>query len=487
MSTSWDSQKWGNQDGRALATIALTVPGTPVPDALAKPAQSPDAHSPLFSPRLAYAQTFLATCAVRGFGIISGVLAARLLGPAGRGELEVIILLPTLVAALGGLGLSQAIAYEVSKSPGSEAKVASAGFWTSLGLGTVQMLLLGWLIGLFLPPEKQHLARAAGWFVLYLPAVYTGWALLGVDQGRGRFKRFSAFQVLPGAIYAGLALLLWASHRVSPAGFALAILTGAVLTAVIRGSAMGRLLFHTRPSWQTILSLLKRGISFHLPAMAGLALMRADTVMLVRLVPSAAIGLYAVASAIAVGHVGTANPFVQVGFTAVAAEQDAITAAHTLARQFRFAQLAIGASGLAAALLAPWIIRLAFGARFAGAVITTYFLVAAMSAWGLAQVLEHGLRALARPQIGIVSNLLALAVLVAAGIPASLHWGIAGMAAALLAAQLVNLGTLLSFSARRFGLPWASFWGVSLRTVGEFRQSGARLQIPMHPEGAPVT
>jgi O-antigen/teichoic acid export membrane protein len=439
-----------------------------VPDVRTTPAAAPD-----FSPRRAYVQTFVATCAVRGFGAVSGILAARLLGPAGRGDLEAIILLPTLVAALGGLGLSQAVAYEVSKSPDSEASVASAGFWTSLGLGVLQMLLLGWLIGVFLPPEKQHLARAAGWFVLYLPAVYTGWALLGIDQGRGRFKRFSAFQVLPGAIYAGLALILWTTHRISPAGFALAILAGAVLTAVIRGSAMGRLIFHTRPSWQTVLNLLKRGLSFHLPAMAGLALLRADTVILVRLLPSAAIGLYAVASAIAVGHIGTANPFVQVGFTAVATEEDALAAAHTLARQFRFAQLAIGVSGLAAALLTPWIIRVAFGARFAGAVATTYFLLAGMSAWGLAQVLEHGLRALARPEIGIVSNLLALAVLVATGIPASLRWGIAGMGIALLAAQTVNLAILLHFSARRFGLPWMLFWGVSLRTLGEFRQSGA--------------
>ena len=116
---------------------------------------------------------------------------------------------------------------------------------------------------------------------------------------------------------------------------------------------------------------------------------------------------------------------------------------------------------------------MAFGARFSGAVVTTYFLVAGMGGWGLAQVLEHGLRALARPQVGIVSNLLALGVLVVAGIPASVRWGIAGMGAALLAAQVVNLAILLGFSVRQFRLPWTLFWGVSLRTVGEFRQSGA--------------
>lgn len=66
--------------------------------------------------------------------------------------------------------------------------------------------------------------------------------------------------------------------------------------------------------------LLTRGVIFYIPAVAGFLLMRADTFLLVRLTTAQAIGLYAVAQAIALGQIGAVMPFIQVGFTAVARE-----------------------------------------------------------------------------------------------------------------------------------------------------------------------
>ena len=71
-----------------------------------------------FSNRRAYAQTFAATAAIRALGVASGVLAARLLGPTGRGELAIIIFLPTLLAPIGEIELPRSVAFEASK-PGA--------------------------------------------------------------------------------------------------------------------------------------------------------------------------------------------------------------------------------------------------------------------------------------------------------------------------------------------------------------------------------
>ena len=70
--------------------------------------------------------------------------------------------------------------------------------------------------------------------------------------------------------------------------------------------------------WTTARRLLKRGLTFYLPTVASIALYRADMFILVRLAPSEAIGLYAVAQAIALGQIGAVHPFVQVGFSAAA-------------------------------------------------------------------------------------------------------------------------------------------------------------------------
>ena len=436
----------------------------------ALPATAP----PPLSVKRAYAQTFLSTAAIRVFGIASGILAARLLGPVGRGELAVIIFLPTLLMAVGGFSLPQAIAYEVGKSPEREAQHASTGFRLALASGFLQVLVFMPLLPAFFPTDKRHLLWTASWFMLYLPAVYAGSALVGVDHGRGRFGRLSLFQALPGASYVVAILLLWSLHVVSPSAFALGMLAAAVLTAAIRSSVTGRALFRERPRREGLYRLLRRGIGFHIPTLAGLALVRADMVLLVRLVPTEAIGLYAVAMALAVGHMGTAHPFVQVSFTAVAREPEPVQGARILARQFRFAQLAILGSCLAAGLLAPWIIRLAFGSRFAAAVPTAYFLVAATAFWGLAQVLEHGLRALGHPGAGIVSNSVGLAVLVAFGIPGCLRFGIAGMGATLLFAHLTNFAVLLCFCVYRFQVPWRLFWGLTPETLRELGQFVSR-------------
>jgi hypothetical protein len=91
-----------------------------------------------FSNRRAYAQTFAATAAIRCLGVVSGVLAARLLGPTGRGELAVIIFLPMLLVPLGELELPRSLTYEVSRVYEVPRAVIATSFWLAIGLGILQ-------------------------------------------------------------------------------------------------------------------------------------------------------------------------------------------------------------------------------------------------------------------------------------------------------------------------------------------------------------
>ena len=189
--------------------------------------------------------------------------------------------------------------------------------------------------------------------------------------------------------------------------------------------------------------------------------MRADTFLLVRLTATEAIGLYAVAQAIAVGQIGAVNPFVQVVFAAVAGETEQQQALQTLAHHFRLAQLAVLSVSLVAAGLIPWAIPLFFGANFSAATTAAYLLTAASVPWGMSQVLEQGLRAASHPRPGIVSNLLGLGVLLALGIPACVHFGITGMAASLAVAEFINLAALIAFCVIVLKMPIRLLWAFS--------------------------
>jgi O-antigen/teichoic acid export membrane protein len=426
-----------------------------------------------FSNKRAYAQTFAATAAIRCLGVVSGILAARLLGPAGRGELAVIIFLPMLLVAVGELELPRSLAYEVSRVEEIPRSVIATSFWLATGLGFLQALLLAALLPLYLPADKLHLLAASRWFMIYLPATYITATLMGCDQGRGRFGRFSFLLAFPGALYTAAILLAWAMGRVSPFTFALGLLIATLTTTALRLGMDWQAVLFGRPDRDLARRMLKRGISFYLPAIAGFVLFRADMFILVRIASTEAIGLYAVAQAIALGQIGAVTPFVHVSFAAVAGESDPQAALKALAHHFRLAQLAAVGAGLLTAALTPWGIRLFFGPRFSSAVMAAYLLIGASAFWGMSQVLQQGLRAAGHPRPGIVSNLSGLILLVIFGIPGCLRFGINGLAGVSLAAQFLNLAILAGFCALRLKMPLRSLWAFDGKSWEQLKGIGA--------------
>src|SRR5579862_1187321 len=410
-----------------------------------------------FSSRRAYAQTFAATAAIRTLGIVSGVLAARLLGPIGRGELAVIIFLPTLLAPIGELELPRSVAFEASKPGDLPLTLSATSCWLAALLGVIQAIVLAAILPVYLPADKSHLLHDSRWFMLYLPAAYVTAALMGSDQGRGRFGRFSFLMVLPGALYTLFIIAVWSTGRTSPSFFAFSLLIATILTTVVRVGLDGDGSPFRRPDPNLARRLVTRGISYYIPAIAGFVLSRADMLILVRIVPTEAVGLYAVAQGIALGQMGAVLPFVHVGFAAVAREEQPRAALIALARHFRLAQVAAVGMGLFAAALTPWAIRIFFGPRFSSAAGAAYFLIGATAFWGMGLMLEQALRAAEHPRVGIVSNLAGLALLVASGIPACLRFGIDGLAASFMAAEFLNLGILICFCVFWLGMSPSEF------------------------------
>lgn len=431
-----------------------------------------------FSSKKAYAQTFAATAAVRCLGIVSGVLAARLLGPTGRGELAVIIFLPLVLISIGELELPRSLAFEVSRQSDVPPEVVASGFWLAVLLGLIQSGVLAIVLPIYLPADKLHLLFASRWFMFYLPAAYITFALTGIDQGRGRFGRFSFFLVLPTMLYVAAVLLAWKTGYVSPEIFALGVLFGAVLTAGARTALDWNVLRRTRPDWTTTRRILKRGFTYYLPAIASFLLSRCDMFLIVRMVPTEAIGLYAVAQAISIGQIGAISPFVQVGFAAVAGDSDPGLALNTLARHFRVAALAAIVVGLAAAVATPWGIRFFFGPKFVGAITATFLLIGATALWGMAQVLDQGLRAASYSRPGIFSNLTGAVIIFAVGIPACLRYGINGMAGSLVVAQSTNLAILIGICVVYLKMPARLFWTFNRSSLAEFKVAAEYLLKP---------
>ena len=68
-------------------------------------------------------------------GVISSVVIARVLGPEGKGQLALILLVPTTMMALGGLGIQQSTTYAMAKGQHGLDRVFSATLTAALLLG----------------------------------------------------------------------------------------------------------------------------------------------------------------------------------------------------------------------------------------------------------------------------------------------------------------------------------------------------------------
>src|SRR2546427_9787609 len=77
------------------------------------------AATPARRPSTAFnaAETALTNAMLGAIGIVTGIIAARWLGPDGRGELAAIQMWPSAVASLAMIGLPEALVYLSAKHP----------------------------------------------------------------------------------------------------------------------------------------------------------------------------------------------------------------------------------------------------------------------------------------------------------------------------------------------------------------------------------
>src|SRR5437879_4086808 len=70
--------------------------------------------------------------AIQGLNVISGVLLARSLGPAGRGVLAAVILWPSVLSTVFCAGLNEAVTYFTSRFREQARQIAATGFAVAL-------------------------------------------------------------------------------------------------------------------------------------------------------------------------------------------------------------------------------------------------------------------------------------------------------------------------------------------------------------------
>lgn len=355
-----------------------------------------------------------------GLSFSTGILAARLLGPEGRGQLAAIQVWPQLLAMLAIFGLDSALVYFGNRKGAELGRLTGTAVAIGLSL-SLALVPIGYAaIPLALPAQEPWVVDAARLFLLYPPLAVLAGLPYGLWQARKAFGWWNALRLYPNAAFFLLLLVATATHVADPRFLVLGVLGFLVLllpveAVLLRNTVAG-------PWWprrELARPLLWFGCRATLASIPQYVNIRLDQLVMAAVLPAEELGLYAAAVAWSNAGLPLAAALASVLYPNIAGAESVAAARAMLARYLLPTAAVVLATGLAVLGAAPVAIPLLFGQSFTHAVPPALVLGVGGMALGLNRTLEDGLNGVGAPgsvaraqAVGAVVTVLLLVALV---------------------------------------------------------------------------
>ena len=393
---------------------------------------------------LALRSTVATNSALTALAVATGVIAPRLLGPSGEGELAAIQTWPLLLGTLAMLGLDSALVYFIAREPECGKQLTT----TATVIGLLSSLLvgaIGWFALPFLLSAQQPDVISAARVFLLIGVVF---AVVGIPHGSLRgansFAMWNLFRLAPALAWLCILCASWILNNAHPIPLSRWYL-GAVLCCglpfliVVNRRLQGRL----RPDRRLAGKMLRFGLPSAVTSLPQTVNLRFDQLLIIAFLPARSLGFYVVAVAWSGGVAPLLTAIGSVLFPKVSEERDMCRRGQLLADALQGGAVVAAVTSLPFILLAPVALPLVFGARYAPSIPSALVLVPAGAILAWAGIAEEGLRGLGRPTIVLVAESVA-AVVTLASLPVLLHFfGIMGAAVA----SLLGYTTIALFAA----------------------------------------
>jgi O-antigen/teichoic acid export membrane protein len=359
------------------------------------------------------------------------IIIARVLGPSGKGAYALIILVPTLLALVGNLGIGIANVYFGGKKKYSWTDLASNSLVSALTLGIPLALAFLAYFFVFHPSflkdiEPPYLLIAVFVVPFTLLTTYFSQILLG----QGRIRQYNILQVAPGVLSLALILILLLAFKGEVFSVIIAWASTAVTAAILSILLVCRA---TRVAWSFHPRVFRDSVKFGVQGYLGNAIQflnyRVDMLMVAYFMNVNFVGYYSVSVAMAEvlwylpGAVGTIVFARTPGLSA----EEANMSTPRICRNTLF--ITILAALVLFALAKP-IITLFFGSAFLPALKPLWILLPGVVAISIWKVLSSEMLGRGRPIINAVAAGVSLAVNIPLNLWLIPMWGISGAALA---------------------------------------------------------
>jgi O-antigen/teichoic acid export membrane protein len=427
-----------------------------------------------------------ASLTIQVLNVATGVLTARMLGPAGKGELTAVMLWPGLLASLGFLGLTDAITYFASQKPARGQAILGTGLVAALVQSTV-LMTLGYAL---LPhvmvnfdPATIEIARLCLWWIPLNMVTLYAMSLLSAQL------RFAAYNVVRlsviAATFGGLVWLMSADVlSVEHATYVYLAANGVTMVLALALCARRvRLTLQLDPG--LLRRLLGFGLRAHVSSLAAIINTRGDQTMVSIFLPPVQLGLYAVAGSLTWAVTLIVASIAPVIMPSILVLSDQPSRVHRLGQLTR-ACLAL--SMLAAVVLFPLaslLIVLFFGAAFEPVTdVARLLLLAAVITSGVTPM-SFGLKAFGLPTEAALADLAGLVTMLTSLLIFLPTLGLIGAGLAPVLAAITTLICLAVAFHCRLGVPFSQLIrptrGDATWILGLVR----RRLLRDHGEGAP--
>jgi O-antigen/teichoic acid export membrane protein len=383
-------------------------------------------------------------------GVVTSLLGAWALGPAGRGDLIVVLMWPAIFVMLMEIGLPMAYRYWTAKQPESTSAMFSNAVVFTLLIGFAGVGLAWMMIPHLIGRRSPEVVRLAQVYALVIPMTLLIDLTRGLLEGARRFHWVAALRLVFFGVQLVSYVVLWLDGRLT---VATAMYTMIASTAVGLTLALTGVCHELKPRWQPSIAQLKTNLSYGVRDYPGVLTefvsWRLDLMMLVGMASSTSVGLYSIAIRLADITSTLASSVGDALLPEVAASKKADEATRVVTRSLRLTICAHLLILIPLWIAAPFILRFAYGEGFVPVTNVLRLLMFASMVWSAGAIVISGLNGLGHPGLSATARIAAAIVMVIA----LLRWlpsrGIQGAALASIVGYSVMFLVALFWLLRR--------------------------------------
>ena len=391
-------------------------------------------------------QSIGAKLLVVGINVVTGIITARKLQPAGRGELAAMILWPVFLSSILTLGVPSALTFQLKSNPRSSPQLTGTALLLAILTSGIAMVvgflfMQSWIAQY--PPRVVLFAR-----IFLLSAPLTSLLLVGraALESRNDFGASNMLLVCTPSLTLLCLLALLAAHALTPYSAGMAYVPAGLVPTAWMMRRLWRVFQPSLRSFQDSAKLLfSYGIRSYGIDLCGTMALYVDQALVVRILAPQMMGIYVVALSLSRMLNAFHTSVIMVLFPK-AVSQSPDTVREMTSRAMRMSTVLTAIVGTIIAILGPQALSLLYGAEYRTASTVLRILVLEVILSGATLVLSQAFMALGRPGVVTALQVTGLVLTIPLMILLVPRYGIVGAGIALLVSTTSRfILVLLSF------------------------------------------